>query len=100
MNKGPNCHPERSEGSAFLFVAEQHPVRLQSLAFEVWWTAMGYSPSWAALKAGNLEAVCSALGLRATGKREEHPECKVTGAALPTGWYAILFNRSEIKDKP
>jgi hypothetical protein len=43
--------------------------------------------------------VCSALGRRATGKREELPESKVTGAALPAGWYTILSNRTEIKDK-
>ena len=50
-------------------------------------------------KGGNLETVCSALGRRATGKREELPESKVTGAALPAGWYTVLFNRTEIKDK-
>jgi hypothetical protein len=60
---------------------------------------MGYSLSWAALKGGNPETVCSALGLRATRKREQLPKSKVTGAALPTGWYAILFNRTEIKDQ-
>jgi hypothetical protein len=60
---------------------------------------MGHSLSWAALKGGNPETVCSALGLRATRKREQLPKSKVTGAALPTGWYAILFNRTEIKDQ-
>ena len=41
------------------------------------------------------------LGSRSArdGETRRTPECKVTGAALPTGWYAILFHRSEIKDK-
>ena len=60
---------------------------------------MGWSLSWAALKAGNLQAVCSALGLRATGKHEEFAESKIAGAALPTGWYLVGFNRSELKDR-
>jgi len=60
---------------------------------------MGYSLSWAALRGGNLETVCSALRLRATGQREEVPESKITGAAPPTGWYVVVFNRTEIKGK-
>jgi hypothetical protein len=60
---------------------------------------MGYSLSWAALKGGNLQSACAALGLRATGKREEIAESKIAGAALPSGWYVIVFNRTEIKDK-
>jgi len=60
---------------------------------------MGWSLSWAALKGSNLETVCSALGLRSTGKREEIAESKIVGAALPTGWCVVVFNRTEIKDK-
>ncbi len=59
---------------------------------------MGWSLSWAALKGGNLQTVCSALGLRATGKRERIAESKMAGTALPTGWYVVVFNRTEIKD--
>lgn len=60
---------------------------------------MGWSLSWAALKDGNVQTVCSALGLRTTGKREGIAESKIAGTALPTGWYVIVFNRSEVKDK-
>jgi hypothetical protein len=60
---------------------------------------MGWSLSWAALKAGNVQTVCAALGLRATGKREGIAKSKISGTALPTGWYVVVFNRTEIKDK-
>jgi len=60
---------------------------------------MGWSLSWAALKDGNVQTVCAALGLRATGKREGIAESKIAGTALPTGWYVVVFNRTEIKDK-
>jgi hypothetical protein len=60
---------------------------------------MGWSLSWAALKGGNLQTACAALGLRATGKREETPEAKIVGAALPTGWYVVQFNRTEMEDR-
>ena len=60
---------------------------------------MGWSLSWAAIKGGNLQTACVALGLRATGKREEFDESKISGAALPTGWYLVAFNRSELKDR-
>jgi hypothetical protein len=60
---------------------------------------MGWSLSWAALKDGNLQTACAALGLRPTGKREETAESKIVGAQLPTGWYVIQFNRSELKDR-
>jgi hypothetical protein len=60
---------------------------------------MGWSLSWAALKGGNAQTVCAALGLCATGRREGIAESKVSGTALPTGWYVVVFNRTEIKDK-
>ena len=60
---------------------------------------MGWSLSWAALKGGNLQTVCSALGLRATGKREGLAQSKIDGTALPTGWYVVVFNRTEIGDE-
>jgi hypothetical protein len=60
---------------------------------------MGYSLSWAALKGANLQTACAALGLHATGKREEIPESKIDGAALPTGWYVIQFDRAEMEDR-
>jgi hypothetical protein len=60
---------------------------------------LSYSLSWAALKGGNLQTACAALGLRATGKREEITESKIDGAALPTGWYVIQFDRTEMKDR-
>jgi hypothetical protein len=60
---------------------------------------MGYSLSWAALKGGSLQTACAALGLRATGKREEIAKSQIVGAQLPTGWYVVVFSRTEIKDK-
>jgi len=60
---------------------------------------MGYSLSWAALKGGNLQKACAALGLRATGEREEIAESKIDGAALPTGWYVVQLNRTEMGDR-
>jgi hypothetical protein len=58
---------------------------------------MGYSLSWAALKGGNLQTACTALGLRATGKREEIAKSKIVGAQLPTGWYLVMFNRTRLR---
>jgi len=60
---------------------------------------MGYSLSWAALKGGNLQTACAALGLRATGKREEIAESKIDGVQLPTGWYVVQFDRTEMEDR-
>jgi hypothetical protein len=60
---------------------------------------MGYSLSWAALKGGNLQTACAASGLRATGKREEIAESKIVGVQLPTGWYVVQFNRTELEDR-
>jgi hypothetical protein len=59
---------------------------------------MGWSLSWAALKGGNLQTVCAALGLRATGKREEIAESEIDGVQLPTGWYVVQFDRTEMED--
>ncbi|HKV25087.1 MAG TPA: hypothetical protein VJN93_10900 [Candidatus Acidoferrum sp.] len=60
---------------------------------------MGWSLSWAALKGGNLETVCSLLGLRPTGKFEGLGESKISGTALAGGWYVVVFNRTEINDR-
>ena len=59
---------------------------------------MGWSLSWAALKGGDLQTVCSLLGLRPTGTQERIAESKISGTALPTGWYVVVFNRTELKD--
>jgi hypothetical protein len=45
---------------------------------------MGWSLSWAALKGGNLQTACAALGLRATGKREETAESRPTWITFTT----------------
>jgi hypothetical protein len=50
---------------------------------------MGYSLSWVALKGGNVQTVSSALGLS---------ESELAGTTLPTGWYVVVFNRTEIED--
>jgi|HubBroStandDraft_6_1064221.scaffolds.fasta_scaffold322879_2 hypothetical protein len=60
---------------------------------------MGWSLSWAALKGGNIQVACAALGLRATGKHKEIAESKIVGAQLPTGWCVIQFDRSELEDR-
>jgi hypothetical protein len=60
---------------------------------------MGWSLSWAALKGGDADSVCSLLGLRKTGKREDIAKCKVSGTELPSGWYVVVFKRTEIKDR-
>lgn len=59
---------------------------------------MGWSLSWAALKGGDVQTACAALDLQATGKREGIAKSRIAGAALPTGWYVVVFNRSEIKN--
>lgn len=60
---------------------------------------MGYSLSWAALKGGNLQKACAALGLRTTGKCEGMLKSKTVGVAIPTGWYVVVFKRRELKDR-
>jgi hypothetical protein len=59
---------------------------------------MGWSLSWAAVKGGDVQTVCSLLGLRQTGQRERITKSKIAGTALPVGWYVVVFNRTEIKD--
>lgn len=59
---------------------------------------MGYSLSWAAVKTGNAEAVHSLLGLSTTDVWEEVAESKIVGASLPSGWYLVLFRRTELDD--
>ena len=59
---------------------------------------MGYSLSWAAMKNGSLQAICSASNRRPTGQREEEPESNIDAAEVSGGWYLILFNRREIDD--
>jgi hypothetical protein len=60
---------------------------------------MGYSLSWAALKGGNLQTACAALGLRETGKREEIPDSDIVGTQLPTGWCLVLFDHNVIEER-
>ncbi len=60
---------------------------------------MGYSLSWAALKNGSLETICSACNLRATGQLEEIPESNIVAAETSTGWHLVLYNRSDIDDR-
>ena len=60
---------------------------------------MGYSLSWAALKNGTLETICSACSLRPTGQREEIAESSIVAAEIPTGWHLVLYNRTEIDDR-
>jgi hypothetical protein len=59
---------------------------------------MGWSLSWAAVRGGTRDVVCSVTGLRPIGQREEVPESNIVCANLPSGWFLVLFNRKEIKD--
>lgn len=60
---------------------------------------MGYALSWAALKNGTLEAICSACNLRPTGETEKFPKSRVVATEIPTGWQLVLYNRREIDDQ-
>jgi hypothetical protein len=60
---------------------------------------MGYSLSWAALKGGSLETICSVFGLRRTDQKEEIAESEIDAAQIPTGWCLVLFNRKEIEER-
>jgi hypothetical protein len=53
---------------------------------------MGFALSWLAVKGTTAEKVRESLGLSSTGEREEIPESPVVGAALPGGWYLVVFN--------
>src|SRR6266581_448281 len=54
---------------------------------------MGFSISWIAFKNKTKEEVLGATGLNDTGETEEIPESPVSGAALPSGWYLLFFNK-------
>ncbi len=58
---------------------------------------MGFAMSWAAVRGCTPEAVREALGLRATGAREEIPESEITGAEFPGGWYMVVSNRDGLQ---
>ena len=58
---------------------------------------MGYSLSWAAAKGCSPNAVHGVLGLRATGVRMETLERGITGAVLPSGWYAIFSDHDRFE---
>src|SRR5258707_13529452 len=60
---------------------------------------MGYSLSWAALRNGTLETICSSCSLRATGKREKIPESRIVSVEIPSRWQLVLYNRSEVDDQ-
>jgi hypothetical protein len=60
---------------------------------------MGYSLSWAALRNGTLETICSSCSLRATGKREEIPESRIVSVEIPSRWQLVLYTRSEVDDQ-
>jgi len=55
---------------------------------------MGYSQSWLAVNGKGRATVLEALGLRATGTREEIAESPVAGAERPSGWYLVVTDRS------
>lgn len=60
---------------------------------------MGWSLSWAALKGGSLETICSVFSVRATGQKEEIAESDIVATQLPTGWALVIFKQKEIEDR-
>lgn len=57
---------------------------------------MGASFSSLAIKGGSRDQVLALLGLRGTNVFEEIPESEITGVALPTGWFLIIANGSNL----
>lgn len=55
---------------------------------------MGVCLHWIAMKKAKLPTVCSVLGLRPTGAREEFPESKFVGLELPSGYVLIVYMAS------
>jgi hypothetical protein len=60
---------------------------------------MGYALSWVAVKGGTSDAVQSAIGLRPSGQREDIPESDIVAAALPNGWYLVLYRGCAAADR-
>lgn len=50
--------------------------------------------AWMALKKTDADAASGALGLERKGGGLPHPEFEFSGAALPTGWYLVVGDRS------
>ena len=55
---------------------------------------MGYSLSWAAIKAADPESVHHVLLLRPNGETEEIPEADIVPLKLPNDWYLVLYNKA------
>jgi hypothetical protein len=58
---------------------------------------MGWSLSWVAVKDCTPELVHEVLGLRATGVRMEFADSSITGAVLPSGWYAVISDHDRLE---
>lgn len=53
---------------------------------------MGYSLSWLAIKGCSATTIQTKLGLKDSGLCAEFAESNIVGAALPSGWYLIVFD--------
>jgi hypothetical protein len=53
---------------------------------------MGYSISWLAVRGLTKDEILARLHLGDTGEVDEANEAPVSGAELPTGWYALFLN--------
>jgi len=57
---------------------------------------MGVCQSWIAIKGHSQQEVLAALGLRPTGGREDFAESPRSAALLPSGFYLVVFGRTEL----
>jgi len=57
---------------------------------------MGHSLSWLAVKGKRPRDLHRELGVERTGEREDLPESPIVGAALPGGWYVVVFNEADV----
>ena len=55
---------------------------------------MGFSLAWMAMKGGDADAACTALGLERQDGSLPHADFEFSGAAMPTGWYVVVGDRS------
>jgi hypothetical protein len=55
---------------------------------------MGFSLSWLAMKDADADEACGGLGLERRDGSRHHPDFEFSGAALPTGWYLVVGDRS------
>lgn len=58
---------------------------------------MGFSISWLAIRGTSAHDACENLGLIRSGEFDEFFDYRISGSALPTGWYLIVFKGTNHK---